>query len=47
MGQSEICQIIREFEDSLKKKGFSLLAPTVILKRPFKVSAGLQLNVQG
>lgn len=43
----EIGRVIKEFEGSLKKKGFSLLAPTVILKRPFKASARLQLNIQG
>jgi hypothetical protein len=42
-----INQMIHDFEDSLKKKGFSLLAPTVILKKPFKVPNGFRLNIQG
>jgi hypothetical protein len=47
IGKKDIRQMILEFEDSLKKKGFSLMAPTVILKRPFKAPAGFQLNVRG
>jgi len=47
IGKKEIHQMIQDFEVSLKKKGFSLLAPTVILKRPFKVPAGFQLNIRG
>jgi translation initiation factor IF-1 len=46
-GKTNLDQMIKEFEVSLKKKGFSLLAPTVILKKPFKVPAGFQLNVRG
>jgi hypothetical protein len=46
-GKNNLDQMIRDFELSLKKKGFSLLAPTVILKKPFKVPAGFQLNVRG
>ncbi|HTA77662.1 MAG TPA: hypothetical protein VK791_10925 [bacterium] len=47
LGQKKIDQMIGDFELSLKKKGFSLLAPTVILKKPFKVPAGFQLNIRG
>ncbi len=46
-GKKNLDQMIKDFEVSLKKKGFSLLAPTVILKKPFKVPAGFQLNVRG
>jgi translation initiation factor IF-1 len=46
-GKKDISEIIQDFELSLKKKGFSLLAPTVILKKPFKVPNGFQLNVRG
>ena|ERR1700677_3252418 len=46
-GKKTINQMIRDFEVSLKKKGFSLLAPTVILKKPFKVPTGFQLNIRG
>jgi hypothetical protein len=46
-GEKNINQMIRDFEGSLKKKGFSLLAPTVILKKPFKVPFGFRLNIQG
>ena len=46
-GEKNINQMIRDFEVSLKKKGFSLLAPTVILKKPFKVPVGFRLNIQG
>jgi hypothetical protein len=46
-GKADIHQMIGDFEASLKKKGFSLLAPTVILKKPFKVPAGFQLNIRG
>jgi hypothetical protein len=42
-----INQMVLDFEGSLKKKGFSLLAPTVILKKPFKVPNGFRLNIQG
>jgi hypothetical protein len=47
IGEKNINQMIRDFEVSLKKKGFSLLAPTVILKKPFKVPVGFRLNIQG
>jgi hypothetical protein len=46
-GKKGISQMIRDFEISIKKKGFSLLAPTVILKKPFKVPIGFQLNIRG
>ena len=46
-GKKNLDQMILDFEVSLKKKGFSLLAPTVILKKPFKVPTGFQLNVRG
>jgi hypothetical protein len=47
VGKKDISLMIKDFEGSLKKKGFSLLAPTVILKKPFKVPTGFQLNVRG
>lgn len=47
VGKKGINQMIQDFEISLKKKGFSLLAPTVILKKPFKVPFGFQLNIRG
>ncbi len=47
VGKKGINQMIRDFEISLKKRGFSLLAPTVILKKPFKVPIGFQLNIRG
>jgi len=47
MGKKDIALMIKDFEGSLKKKGFSLMAPTVILKKPFKVPTGFQLNVRG
>jgi hypothetical protein len=46
-GKRTINQMIQDFEVSLRKKGFSLLAPTVILKKPFKVPTGFQLNIRG
>jgi hypothetical protein len=47
VGKKDISQMIKDFEVLLKKKGFSLLAPTVILKKPFKVPTGFQLNIRG
>jgi hypothetical protein len=47
VGKKGIKQMIRDFEISLKNKGFSLLAPTVILKKPFKIPIGFQLNIRG
>jgi len=46
-GKKNINQMIRDFEVSLKKKGFSLLATTLILKKPFKVPTNFRLNIQG
>jgi hypothetical protein len=45
--KTTIIQMIQNFEISVKKKGFSLLAPTVVLKKPFKVPDGFRLNIQG
>lgn len=38
---------ISEVEENLKKKGFFLTSPTVILKRKFSVPRGFHLNVRG
>ncbi len=46
-GKKNINQMIRDFEVSLKKKGFSLLATTLILKKPFKAPTNFRLNIQG
>jgi hypothetical protein len=46
-GKNDIHQMIQDFEGSLRKKGFSLLTPTVILKKPFKLPSGFQLNIRG
>jgi hypothetical protein len=39
--------LVLEVEKGLKKKGFTILSPTVYLNRPFKVPSGFRLNVRG
>lgn len=39
--------LVQEIERSLKGRGFVIVAPTVLLKKPFKVPAGFRLNVRG
>ena len=42
-----LTKLVREVETSLRKRGFVLAAPAVLLSRPFKVPAGFRLNVRG
>ena len=39
--------LIQMIEKSIKLRGFVLMTPTLVLKRPFKVPAGFRLNVSG
>jgi len=40
-------RLLESVEEALKKGGFVIMAPGVLLSRPFKVPAGFRLNVQG
>ena len=49
-GESEregLKNLILEIEKSLKKRGFLVSGPTIILNRPFKAPEGFRLNVKG
>jgi len=43
----ELGKLIVEIEETLQKKGFKLIAPAVVLNRPFKIPAGFRVNLRG
>lgn len=45
--ETAIGPLLNEVEENLKKKGFLITGPTVILKKKFKVPRGFHLNVKG